>query len=113
MLPVVPPFLVGLIVAPVAKRLLKPLVSGVVRTSVGIAMEVRKAAQEAGENIHDLAAEVAADVVAAQIAASDTGGHSVVGQRAAGSGTKDGAAEGETRTPKIRGTAGSAAGKAH
>ncbi|WP_405912204.1 DUF5132 domain-containing protein [Streptomyces sp. NBC_00963] len=105
--PVVPPFLFGLIVAPLAKRLLKPLVGGVVKASVGIAMEVKKAAQEAGENIHDLAAEVAADVVAAQIAAGETESHSVDGQHATGQGAK-----GEPRTPKIR-TTGSAAGKAH
>ncbi|MFD5070546.1 DUF5132 domain-containing protein [Streptomyces sp. NPDC058369] len=91
-----------------AKRLLKPLVGGVVKASVGIAMEVKKAAHEAGENIHDLAAEVAADVVAAQIAAGDTEGHSVPGQHATGAGAK-----GDRRAPKIRATAESAAGKTH
>ncbi|MEU2393781.1 DUF5132 domain-containing protein [Streptomyces sp. NPDC007369] len=69
--PVVPPFLIGLIVAPLAKRLLKPLVRGVVKTSVGVVMEVNKAAREAGENIHGLAVEAAADMAAARITSSD------------------------------------------
>ncbi|MFK0112656.1 DUF5132 domain-containing protein [Streptomyces sp. NPDC091217] len=98
--PVVPPFLIGLFIAPLAKRLLKPLVRGVVTTSVGVVMEVRKAAHEAGENIQDLAAEVAADMVAAQIASGD--GHRPT-EGAASEGEKD-----EARTPKIRATAGAA-----
>ncbi|GJF31181.1 hypothetical protein KNE206_38810 [Kitasatospora sp. NE20-6] len=131
--PVVPPFLIGLVVAPLAKRLLKPLVRGVVKTSVGLVLEVKKAAHEAGENIHDLAAEVAADVVAAQIVAGDIGVRSGDGrQAAAGDGSRNGGStsqgggngspaggkgdsadrsEGEARTSKIRATAG--AGKAH
>ncbi|MFD3586802.1 DUF5132 domain-containing protein [Streptomyces sp. NPDC058683] len=98
--PVVPPFLIGLIIAPLAKRVLKPLVRGVVTTSVGLVMEVKKAAQEAGENIHDLAVEVAAEMVAAQIAAGE-GDRPTEG--AASSGEKD-----EARTPKIRATASAA-----
>ncbi|MBO1414142.1 DUF5132 domain-containing protein [Streptomyces sp. FH025] len=109
--PVVPPFLIGLVVAPLAKRLLKPLVRGVVKTSVGLVMEVKKAAHEASENIHDLAAEVAADMVAAQAVSGD-------GQRAAENvapieerteATDLG--EAEARAPKIRATAG--AGKSN
>ncbi|MEU6970302.1 DUF5132 domain-containing protein [Kitasatospora aureofaciens] len=120
--PVVPPFLVGLIVAPLAKRLLKPLVRGVVKTSVGIAMEVKKAAHEAGENIHDLAAEVAADMVAAQASSGDPAIRSGDGQRSPGSGVPNSAKdevasrpEGDPRAPKIRATAaaGTAAGKTH
>ncbi|MFG3054593.1 DUF5132 domain-containing protein [Kitasatospora sp. NPDC048239] len=105
--PLVPPFLIGLVVAPLAKRLLKPLMLGVVKTSVGIVLEVKKAAHEAGENIHDLAAEVAADVVAAQIAAGDVGVRSGDGQgAAAGNGESADRTEGEARSPKIRATAG-------
>ncbi|MFJ9852281.1 DUF5132 domain-containing protein [Streptomyces sp. NPDC101150] len=115
--PVVPPFLIGLIAAPLAKRFLKPLMRGVVKTSVGLALEVKKATHEAGENIHDLAAEVAAEMVAAQMATGDVEARSGDGQQAAESetpkGEKDEAAaraEGEARAPKIRATAG--AGKA-
>lgn len=102
--PIVPPFLIGLIAAPLAKRVLKPLVRGVITTSVGVVMEVKKAAHEAGENINDLAAEVAADVMATQLASAEgaaaTGG-------AAGSG---GRGVGEDKSPKTRATTG--AGKA-
>ncbi|WP_328551278.1 MULTISPECIES: DUF5132 domain-containing protein [unclassified Streptomyces] len=97
--PVVPPFLIGLIVAPLAKRVLKPLMRGVVTTSVGLVMEVKKAAQEAGENIHDLAVEVAAEMVAAQIVSDD--------QRPA-EGAASNAEKDEARTPKIRATVGAA-----
>ncbi|MEV5902737.1 DUF5132 domain-containing protein, partial [Streptomyces sp. NPDC052127] len=55
MLPVVPPFLIGLIAAPLVKRLGKPLMRGIVKTSVGLGIEVRKAVHEAGEGIQDLA----------------------------------------------------------
>jgi hypothetical protein len=113
--PVVPPFLIGLIAAPLAKRLLKPLMRGVVKTSVGLALEVRKATLEAGENIHDLAAEVSAEMVAAQLAAGDAEARSGDGQQAAESSTakseKDEAAaraDAEARAPKIRATAAAA-----
>jgi hypothetical protein len=66
--PVVPPFLIGLIAVPLAKRVVKPLMRGLVKTSVGLVLEVKRAAHEAGEGLQDLAAEVTAEVVAAQMA---------------------------------------------
>ncbi|MFC8566940.1 DUF5132 domain-containing protein [Streptomyces sp. NPDC057245] len=71
MTPVPPSFLFGLIAAPLAKRVLKPVLRGVVRTSVGVAYEIRLAAAEAGRNVHGLAAEVAAEMAAAQTAAGN------------------------------------------
>ncbi|MFK0252651.1 DUF5132 domain-containing protein [Streptomyces sp. NPDC090445] len=65
--PVLPPFLIGLIAAPLAKRIAKPLVRGIVKTSVGLVLDVKRAAHEAGESLQDLAAEVTADVVASQM----------------------------------------------
>ncbi|MFG2944242.1 DUF5132 domain-containing protein [Streptomyces adustus] len=104
--PVVPPFLIGLVVAPLAKRLLEPLVRGVVTTSVGVVMEAKRAAHEAGESIHDLAAEVAADVVAARIA-SDDGRRPTEGALSDGEkGEAVDRAEGEAGTSKARTTAG-------
>ncbi|GGN33977.1 DUF5132 domain-containing protein [Streptomyces fuscichromogenes] len=64
--PVVPPFLIGLIAASLVKRLGKPLVRGVVKASVGLGLEVKRAVHEAGEGIHDLAAEATAGALAAQ-----------------------------------------------
>ncbi|MFG2138619.1 DUF5132 domain-containing protein [Streptomyces sp. NPDC048650] len=42
----------------------KPLVRGIIRTSVGLTLEVRRAAIEAGEEIQGLTAEVAAEKLA-------------------------------------------------
>ncbi|MEV8037540.1 DUF5132 domain-containing protein [Streptomyces sp. NPDC086182] len=64
--PVVPPFLIGLIAVSLVKRLGKPLVRGVVKASVGLGIEVKRAVHEAGEGIHDLAAEATAEVLAAR-----------------------------------------------
>ncbi|GAA3379178.1 hypothetical protein GCM10020367_61700 [Streptomyces sannanensis] len=66
--PVVPPFLIGLIAAPLAKRIAKPLMRGLVKTSVSLVMEVKRAASEANEGIHDFAAEVTAEMIAVQMA---------------------------------------------
>ncbi|MGW3916127.1 DUF5132 domain-containing protein [Streptomyces sp. NPDC005070] len=62
--PVVPPFLIGLIAAPLLKTVVKPLVRGIIKTSVGLTLEVRRAAIEAGEEIQDLTAQVAAEKMA-------------------------------------------------
>lgn len=65
--PVVPPFLIGLIAASLVKRLGKPLIRGIVKTSVGLGIEVKRAVHEAGEGIQDLAAEATAEVLAVQM----------------------------------------------
>jgi hypothetical protein len=65
--PVVPPFLIGLIAASLVKRLGKPLIRGIVKTSVGLGIEVKSAVHEAGEGIQDLAAEATAEVLAVQM----------------------------------------------
>ncbi|WP_328664914.1 DUF5132 domain-containing protein [Streptomyces sp. NBC_00328] len=64
MLPAVPPFLVGVIAAPLAKRVAKPLVRGVIKTSVGLTLEVKRAVIEAGEEIQGLTALAAAEKMA-------------------------------------------------
>ncbi|GED83351.1 DUF5132 domain-containing protein [Streptomyces sp. 6-11-2] len=65
--PVVPPFLIGLITASLVKRLGKPLMRGLVKTSVGLGIEVKRAVHEAGEGIQDLAAEATAEMLAVQM----------------------------------------------
>ncbi|MFJ9413362.1 DUF5132 domain-containing protein [Streptomyces sp. NPDC101227] len=42
----------------------KPLVRGIIKTSVGLTLEVRRAAIEAGEEIQDITQEVAAEKLA-------------------------------------------------
>ncbi|WP_245766643.1 DUF5132 domain-containing protein [Streptomyces colonosanans] len=63
-----PPFLIGLLTAALVKRLGKPLMRGVVKTSVGLGVEVKRAVHEASEGIQDLAAEATAEMLAAQMA---------------------------------------------
>ncbi|GHI93816.1 DUF5132 domain-containing protein [Streptomyces olivaceus] len=64
-LAVPPSFLVGLVAAPLAKRVLKPLLRGVVKASVGVAYEIRRATAEAEAHMHGIAAEVTAETAAA------------------------------------------------
>ncbi|MFG2944229.1 DUF5132 domain-containing protein [Streptomyces adustus] len=64
MLPAVPPFLVGMMAAPLVRRVAKPLVRGVIKTSVGVTFEIRRAVIEAGEEIQGLTAEVVAEKLA-------------------------------------------------
>jgi hypothetical protein len=47
--PVVLPFLLGVVTAPFVVRIIKPLFRGVVKTATGVALEVKAAAAEAGE----------------------------------------------------------------
>ncbi|MGW4566816.1 DUF5132 domain-containing protein [Streptomyces sp. NPDC004561] len=125
--PVVPPFLIGLITATLVKRLGKPLMRGLVKTSVGLGIEVKKAVHEASEGIQDLAAEATAEMFAAQVAqgaehAPDTGaleggsaGRTGAGGSPAPAATPAHAAQagGEGKTPgKARGT-GPTAAKVH
>lgn len=65
--PAVPSFLLGLVVAPVAKLVAKPLALGAVKAAVTLAVEVKKVAHQANEDIHDLAAEVTADMINAEL----------------------------------------------
>ncbi|MEU3345418.1 DUF5132 domain-containing protein [Streptomyces sp. NPDC006700] len=64
--PVVPPFLIGLIAGPLLDRVGKPLLRGIIKTSVALTLEVKRAAIEAGEEIQELTAEVAAGRLAAR-----------------------------------------------
>lgn len=59
------PFLVGVVAAPVGWAIFKPVARAAVKSSVILAMEAKKLAQEAGEELQDVAAEVTAEVVAA------------------------------------------------
>lgn len=67
MLPVLPPFLFGLVMAPFVKRMVKPLARGILQTSVNLGVEIKRAAQEAGEELQDLAAEATAEMFAAEL----------------------------------------------
>lgn len=73
--PFVPGYLIGLVTAPLVGLVLKPLLRGAVKTTVGATLQVKKFAAEAAEDIQDLAAEASAEFVATgQQAASGVSG---------------------------------------
>jgi Protein of unknown function (DUF5132) len=58
--PVVAPYLVGVVTAPLVVRIITPIVRGTVKATVGIALEAKKAAAEAGAELQGIAAEAGA-----------------------------------------------------
>lgn len=65
--PFIIPYVVGVVTAPLVGKIIKPLARGVVKTTVGVALQVRKLAVEAGEDLQDFAAEVSADFAASEV----------------------------------------------
>ncbi|MGH3566773.1 MAG: DUF5132 domain-containing protein [Pseudonocardia sp.] len=57
---VVTPYLVGVVTAPLVVRIIRPIVRGTVKASVGLALEARRAAAEAGAEVQGIAAEASA-----------------------------------------------------
>jgi hypothetical protein len=66
MFPVLP-FVAGVVAAPLVKGIVKPLVLGIVTTSVGVGLELKRAVLRTGEGLQDLAAEASADRFAAEV----------------------------------------------
>lgn len=66
------PYLVGVVTAPLAAKVIKPVLRGVVKATVGVALEVKRAAAEAGEELQDIAAEVSVEKVASDEAGRGT-----------------------------------------
>lgn len=64
--PVLIPYLIGLVTAPLIAKVVKPLLRGTVKTTVGIALQVKKLAAETVEDVQDLAAEASAEMISAQ-----------------------------------------------
>ncbi|MGH3914893.1 MAG: DUF5132 domain-containing protein [Pseudonocardiaceae bacterium] len=58
------PFFIGVVAAPLVGKVLKPLVRGTVKTTIGAGLQVKKLAAEAAEDVQDLAAEASAEFVA-------------------------------------------------
>lgn len=70
--PFVVPYVIGIVTAPLAGMVVKPLVRGTVKTAIGVALQVRKLAAEAAEDLQDLAAEASADWAAAGLGELET-----------------------------------------
>lgn len=58
---VVAPYLIGVVTAPLAARVLRPVARGVVRVTVSVVSEVKRVAAEAAGEVQGIAAEVDAD----------------------------------------------------
>lgn len=59
-------YLVGTATAPLMGMMVKPLVRGTVKTTIGIGLQVKKLAAEMTEKLQDLAAEASVDFAAAE-----------------------------------------------
>ncbi|MGH3911860.1 MAG: DUF5132 domain-containing protein [Pseudonocardiaceae bacterium] len=62
------PFLIGVVTAPLVGKIVKPLVRGTVKATVGAGLQIKKLAAEAAEDVQDLAAEASAQFAAAEVA---------------------------------------------
>jgi hypothetical protein len=63
------PFLIGMVVAPLAGTIVKPLLRGTVKAAVSVGLQVKKLVAEAAEEFQDIAAEASADQAAADAGA--------------------------------------------
>ncbi|MGH3693659.1 MAG: DUF5132 domain-containing protein [Pseudonocardiaceae bacterium] len=72
--------------APLVVKILKPVVRGVVKASVGLTLEVKKAAAEAGAEIQGLAAEVGIDKAAEAATSADVAAKAGRSRAAGGAG---------------------------
>ncbi len=81
---VLAPYLIGVVTAPLVAKIIKPIVRGTVKASVGLALEVKKAAAEAGEEFQGLAAEVSSDKAAEAAMSAEVAGKAAARAQAAG-----------------------------
>lgn len=59
------PYLIGVVTAPLVARVFKPLFRGVIKTTMGVALEAKRAAAEVREEFQDIAAEASVEKAAA------------------------------------------------
>ncbi|MGH3801150.1 MAG: DUF5132 domain-containing protein [Pseudonocardiaceae bacterium] len=69
---VLAPYVIGVVTAPLVARVFRPLFRGVVKTTVGVALEAKRAAAEVREEFQDIAAEATVERAAADEAAKTT-----------------------------------------
>jgi hypothetical protein len=55
------PYILGSLTGPLVATVIKPLMRGAVKTTIGIGLQVKKLAAEAAEELQDLAAEAGAE----------------------------------------------------
>lgn len=83
---VIAPYLIGVVTAPLVVKIIKPLVRGTVKASVGLALEVKKAAAEAGEEFQGIAAEVSSEKAAGAVMSAEAAAKAGRSRAAGGTG---------------------------
>ena len=63
---VVAPYLIGVVTAPLVARVFKPFFRGAIKTTMGVALEAKRAAAEVREEFQDIAAEATIEQQAAE-----------------------------------------------
>lgn len=61
-----PAYLIGVLTAPLARRVIEPLLRSTVKASVELALQAKKLAAEATEEFQDIAAEASFEMAAAE-----------------------------------------------
>jgi hypothetical protein len=61
---IVAPYLIGVVTAPLAAGVLRPVARGIIKAAVTVTTEVKRAAAEAREGVQGIAAEVEVDKAA-------------------------------------------------
>jgi uncharacterized protein DUF5132 len=72
-MPVLAPYVIGVVTAPLVVKVFKPLFRGLVKTSVGVTLEAKRAASEMREEFQDIAAEAAFEKAATDKVANAAG----------------------------------------
>ncbi|WP_255360303.1 DUF5132 domain-containing protein [Nocardia sp. BMG51109] len=63
-----------MVAAPLATKIVKPVIRGAVKTTVGLAIEAKRAAAEVSEDLQDIVAEAAAEATFTEPAAESPEG---------------------------------------
>ena len=75
-MPVLAPYVIGVVTAPLVVKVFKPLFRGLVKTSVELTLEAKRAASEVREGFQDIAAEATFDKAATDKVANAAGSDS-------------------------------------
>ncbi|MEU2083863.1 DUF5132 domain-containing protein [Streptomyces albus] len=77
-MPVFPAFMAGILTAVLAKKVAKPAVRSVVKTSLKLAADTRRAAHELNDELRDITAEAGAELFLDEMAEPEGKEHKTV-----------------------------------
>jgi hypothetical protein len=61
------PYVIGLVSAPLVARIIQPIARSAVKTTIELAMQARRLAAEAAEDLQDIVAETSAEMAVAEM----------------------------------------------